>query len=42
MFGMHHRTAADHGGNGMLEDQLFLAVVFKQHGIFVERPDLSG
>jgi hypothetical protein len=39
---MHHAPVAYHGRNRVLEDQLLLAVVFEQHGIFVEGPDLSG
>ncbi len=39
---VHSSAAAHNGGNSVLEDQLLLAVVFQQHGVFVERADLSG
>src|SRR5579863_953736 len=42
MLTVEHAPIADHGGNGVLEDQLLLAVVFKKHGILVEGPNFSG
>ena len=38
MDGSAHR----HGGNGVLEDQLFLIVGLKHDGILVERTNASG
>ena len=35
-------AADQQGGNGMLEDQLFLGVCFKHDGIFIERADVAG
>jgi hypothetical protein len=37
-----HAPVAHHGGNGVLEDELFLAVVFQKHGVLIERPDFPG
>ena len=34
-------ATADHRGDCMLEDQLFLRVVFEQNRVFIERTDLS-
>ncbi len=36
MITVQHGTRADHRGDGMLENQLLLAVVFEQHRIFVK------
>jgi hypothetical protein len=36
---MHHAAIAHNRGNGVLEDQLLLAVVLKQDRIFVEGTD---
>src|SRR5271155_3115418 len=37
MIAVQHRARAYHRRDGMLENQLFLTVVFKQHGVLVER-----
>src|ERR1700733_7722314 len=37
MIAVQHRPRAYHRRDGMLEDQLLLAIVFKQHGVLVER-----
>ena len=41
MFGHQDRLAADDRGNGVLEDELLLVIVFQQYGIFIKRPDAS-
>ena len=37
MIAVQHRPRAYHRRDGMLENLLLLAVVFKQHGVLVER-----
>ena len=37
MFRHENRLATDDRGNGVLEDELLLIVVFQQDGIFIER-----
>jgi hypothetical protein len=42
MLSVKHVAAAHNSRNRVFEDQLFLAVVFKQHGILVKGANLSG
>ena len=41
MFAVEDTAAADHGGDGVFENQLFLIAVFEQHGVFVEGTNLA-
>lgn len=41
MFAHQYRLATDYRGNGVLEDQLFLAIVLKQNRVFIERSNPS-
>jgi hypothetical protein len=41
MLAMQHGSVAHDGGDGMLENQLLLAVVLKQHGVLVKRANFA-
>jgi hypothetical protein len=42
MLAMEHAPVAHHCRNSVLENQLLLTVVFEEHGILIEGPDLAG
>jgi hypothetical protein len=42
MLAVEHRTTTHNRGDCVFEDQLFLAVVFQEHGILIERTNFPG